>query len=257
VDAPAAADAQTLEMEGIAVNRTIPFLILSLFAAGCGAEMQSPATVTPKKKKPASATTAQVAPAIAQSATVPQPPAPTPPTPPAEPVVKVETTSKTAPAIRITGIRSDKPQSTSEKALADAIQMAQVEIMRALQKLDPPVMAKPTLTKIRYEYLRKDSIREIQPTAEQKEKFAKEKLDANRLWVEIDVALSESQVQQLRASERVNDGIRGAGVLLAVILAAFGFLRVDAWSKGYLTHWLAIAAVVAVGAAALGLWAGK
>jgi hypothetical protein len=39
-------------------------------------------------------------------------------------------------------------------------------------------------------------------------------------------------------------------VLAAVALAGFLFLRADEWTKGYLTSWLAIAAVVLAGGAA-------
>ncbi len=232
--------------------RTYAILGLALFAVGCDDKPR------PRKKKSTTVAQVVVTPEPPVPPVPPTPPVlPQPPVPPAEPVVKVVVASKNAVAIRISGIRSDKPQATSDKALSDAIQVAQVEIMRALQKLDPPVMAKPSLTKIRNEYIKKGSVREIQPTADLQEKWKKENVNADRSWVEFDVELSVSQIQQLRAGDRVNDGFRGAGVLLAVIVAAFGFLRIDAWSKGYLTNWLAIAAVVAAGLVALALWAGR
>ena len=40
-------------------------------------------------------------------------------------------------------------------------------------------------------------------------------------------------------------------MLVLTVLAVYGFLRLDAWTKGYLTSWLAIGAIALVVIAAL------
>jgi hypothetical protein len=56
------------------------------------------------------------------------------------------------------------------------------------------------------------------------------------------VEVTADQIRELRTRNRVADSLRGLGGLLAVSLAGFFFLRLDEWSKGYLTSWLALAA---------------
>ncbi|CAN5606953.1 hypothetical protein BH11PLA2_BH11PLA2_06420 [soil metagenome] len=163
------------------------------------------------------------------------------------------TPSKAGPVIRVANIRSDKPQATREKAITDALQVAQYEIVKQLKQLEPPVTAKPSLTAIRHEYLKGNSVREVMPDDKLKEDWKANRLDPNRMWVEIDVELTESQVQQLRSRDRIDDGFRGASILFALVLTVYGFLRLDAFTKGYLTLWLAIAAVAIVGFVAAGL----
>jgi hypothetical protein len=64
--------------------------------------------------------------------------------------------------------------------------------------------------------------------------------------------VTAEQVRELRSQERVASGMRVLGIVVAVALAGFLFLRADEWTKGYLTHWLALgAALLAGGAAAL------
>jgi len=152
----------------------------------------------------------------------------------------------TPPVISLTGIKSDKPYPSKERATEDALTVAQMELTKALQKLDPPVTAKPSLSTIRSEYVRRDGVREVQPSAEDRKEWAARGLDPNRVWVTVDVEVSESQVNNLRAGERVNTAFHYGAVVFAGLLAAYGFLRLDAWTKGYLTSWLALGAVAVV-----------
>ena len=160
------------------------------------------------------------------------------------------TTPARRPAISITGIKSNNARETKERALDDALQVAQIEVMKELQKLNPPVYARPTLTTIRSQYLRRDGVVEVFPTAEDKAEMKTKGVDTNQRWVTIDVELTEEHVQKLRAGERVNSGMQVGGIAFAMLLAAYGFLRLDAWTKGYLTMWLAIGAVAVVAVAA-------
>lgn len=222
------------------MNRTLllPLLLIgALLSAGCVveySESKSASGARPPRPGPAS---------------VP----PTPPTQPAKPTspraerVKIV---QPVPAIRFS-VQSDKPQSTPDKARLDALEMARVELMRHLQRLDPPVYARPTLAKISSEFVRRGSEQIIYPTDTVKDEWRASKLDPNRVWMQLDVEVSEEQIQSLRSGDRVSGGFRGAGVVLALLAAVYGFLRLDAWSRGYLTSWLAIGGVAAVIAAAL------
>jgi hypothetical protein len=73
------------------------------------------------------------------------------------------------------------------------------------------------------------------------------------VYVAYYVEVTGEQVRELRAQERVSSAIRAFGIVIAVALAGFLFLRADEWTKGYLTSWLAITAVVLAGGAAAAL----
>ena len=74
-------------------------------------------------------------------------------------------------------------------------------------------------------------------------------LGENRQWAEVDVEVSDSQLRGLRGQQRTADGGLVAGTALAAFAALFGFLRLDGWTKGYLTTTLALAAAALVGGA--------
>jgi hypothetical protein len=205
------------------------------------------------------------------AAVPPAPPVPAAPTPPAvvvqhgQTVISVgpnRTTERAAakvpaprrPAVSL-GVTSDSPHKTKEEALRDALQVAQLELMKEFQKLDPPVHAKPSLAAIRSEYLRKDGVHEVHASDAQQTEWQTAGVEKDRMWVKLDIEVSEEQVQRLRAGERVNTAFQGGAVLFAVLLAAYGFFRLDAWTKGYLTSWLAIGAVALVAIAALAVLA--
>ena len=75
-----------------------------------------------------------------------------------------------------------------------------------------------------------------------------------RIDVEYDVEVTADQVRHLRTRDRVGDTLRVFGALAAVALAGFLFLRADEWTKGYLTYWLAMAAVLLAGGATAALY---
>ncbi|MGL4420774.1 MAG: hypothetical protein ACRCZF_08940 [Gemmataceae bacterium] len=167
---------------------------------------------------------------------------PPPPAVAAKPDKPVTIVKRVVPAIKVR-VKSDMPHSSEDAALSDAVEVAQLEVVRQLQKLDPPIGVKPSLPKVRSEYIKLDTKQVLQPTATDVETFKKSGLDPQRVWVEVDVELSTSQVQQLRRTERVTDTARAGGFLFAVILAIYGFLRLDAWTKGYLTGFLGLGAI--------------
>jgi hypothetical protein len=156
---------------------------------------------------------------------------------------------KAQPAIRITRIRSNHPQPTREKALNDAMVEAQKLISERLQSLDEPILHYPTLEAVRNTYLRPESVTEIPLKPEDQEALKAAKIDHNRVFVEIDVELSEDQVRELRSAGRVESSGVIVAVAFVLVLALFGFLRLDAWTKGYLTAGIGIAMAAAAGGA--------
>jgi hypothetical protein len=154
-------------------------------------------------------------------------------------------TAGVQPAIRLTNIRSDQPHPTKEAALEDALNVARFSLMRQLQSLDAPIAAKPSKVTMKNEYI-KGTPREVLPTEEDRKLWIGNGLRGDFRWVEVDLELSEDQVQKLRASDRVTDGFRGAGVIFIVLLAIYGFLRIDEFTKGYLTTWLGLGAIALI-----------
>lgn len=154
------------------------------------------------------------------------------------------------PAVRLPGIRSSKPHTTKEAALTDALTVGRTELMKQLEQLDSPIHARPWLVKMKSEYVKGD-VREIPPSDKEKELIKANGLNPNVRWVEIDLELTEDQVQQLRSTERVTDAFRVGALVVAFLAAVYGFLRLDQWTKGYLTLWLGLAAGLAVGGVAM------
>ncbi len=158
------------------------------------------------------------------------------------------TAGKPAPAIRL-HVRSDSPHPSRELAINDAVARAQDQIAEALRALDPPVAATPSWEKVRYQYLKPESVKEVQPSEADKAAWAEKGIDANRVWAEIDVEVTEDQVRELRAEHRVGAAGWVGAAAFVVVLALYGFLRLDTWTKGYLTAALAAGIVAAAGAA--------
>jgi hypothetical protein len=154
------------------------------------------------------------------------------------------------PALRLPKIRSAQPQLSKEVALDDALNQARLKLMHELQLLDEPIVAKPSKVTMRNEYI-KGEPREILPSPEERQALVERGLRGDYRWVEIDLELTEDQVQKLRSSDRVTTGFRGAAMLFALILAIYGFLRLDEWTKGYLTTWIGLGAVAIVMVAAI------
>lgn len=150
-------------------------------------------------------------------------------------------------------IKSTIPYATEAEAEDDALAQAAELVEQKLRSLDPPVRHRPSVGEVKAEFVRKESRTVRPPDADEKETFARYGINSNLVYVEYDVEVTAEQVRELRSQDRVSAGIRVLGMLVAVALAGFLFLRADEWTKGYLTRWLAIAAVVLAGAAAAAL----
>jgi len=149
--------------------------------------------------------------------------------------------------VKFVHIRSTFPHPSKEKALNDALAIARDKVIEYLRNLDRPVLAEPTLEDIRTKYMNPESIVEVKPTEAEQEDLKSAKLEADRVWVEIDVEVTEDHIRELRSQERTTSAgwIGAAAFLLLGSLVAF--LRFDAWTKGYLTTILALSAAALAG----------
>jgi hypothetical protein len=126
-------------------------------------------------------------------------------------------------------------------------------VPQQLAKLDPPVHYQPSLGEVKEKYLRKDTRATRPPTDAQKEILASLGDTRNFVSVEYVVEVTAEQVREIRSRDRVLFALRVLGGLSTLALAGFLFLRADEWTKGYLTSWLALAAVTLAGGAAAAL----
>lgn len=184
------------------------------------------------------------------------PPAPTPPVTPKPPVVQqpqapafkaleplVRSEARRTSVVVISErIVTEIPYPTEAEADARAIEEAQKLIEKRLKELDPPVEYLPPISVVRNEYIRKESRLVRLPSDSEKNAIALAGYAEGRRYVEYTVEITGEQIRELRTRNRVTDGLRALGAIAAVSLAGFFFLRLDEWSKGYLTSWLALAA---------------
>jgi hypothetical protein len=150
-------------------------------------------------------------------------------------------------------VASTVPYASEAEADEDAVARACELVAQKLAELDPPIEYRPSPGEVRSEFVRKDSRTVRPPTPEEKQKLAEAGIAGDRVFVEYDVEVTANQVRELRSQDRVSAALRVLGVLFALALAAFLFLRADEWTKGYLTSWLALAAVTLAGGAAAAL----
>jgi len=151
-------------------------------------------------------------------------------------------------------VASTLPYLNEAEAEEDAVNAACDLIQRRLAELDPPVRYRPTANEAKNEFLRRDSRATRQPNKAEQEFYNNSGSPGIRTYVEFDVEVTADQVRELRTRDRVGQAFRVLGGLTAVALAAFLFLRLDEWTKGYLTRWLAVAAVLLAGGAAAALY---
>lgn len=101
-----------------------------------------------------------------------------------------------------------------------------------------------------------DKVRDVKPEKTLREAWNENGLGTDRGWVEIDeVSLSHDTLRQERAKDRTAQAGFWFGTVFLGLLAAFGFLRLDMWTKGYLTLILGVVVggAVVAGVVTLGL----
>ena len=174
-----------------------------------------------------------------------------PPPPRAKPGPLTRTPPRpTSPVVISDKVSSAIPHMLVAEADEDALRQAQDRVEQLLRELDPPVTIRPSLEVVRSEYVRRETRTVRQPGPQERELLRSMAYSEERVYVEYDIQLTAEQVRELRTQDRVGDALRAVGVLSALALAAFLFLRLDEWTKGYLTSRLAVAAVLLGGAIA-------
>lgn len=193
-------------------------------------------------------------PPVPVSATI----APTPP--PAKAAAGPVTVVKTTPVPRPAGavmikdhVRSEAPYTTEAEAEEDALRVAADRIEQKLRELSPPIRYRPSLVVVKNEYIRRDSRAVRAPSPEEAALLKETGYSAERVYVEYDIELTAEQVRELRSQDRVIDGLRVLGGVLGVAVFGFLFLRLDEWTKGYLTSWLGVGAALLAGGVAAAL----
>lgn len=151
-------------------------------------------------------------------------------------------------------VASSIPYPIEADADEDALAVARDRIEQKLAELDPPVRYRPSPNEVKNEFVRKET-RTVRPPSPAEQEFLKElRIDEKVYYVEYDVEVSADQVRGLRGRDRVATALRVlAGVSFASLLG-FLFLRFDERTKGYLTRWLAVVAVLLAGGAAAALY---
>ncbi len=190
---------------------------------------------------------------------------PTPPTPPVPPMPPMPTLQSLPPPThrpvpRPSGtvvirekVTSEIPYPTEVEAEAATLEQCVEVIARKLHALGTPIEYRPSVSVIKNDYLRPESRVVRPPTPEEKELIKRSGYHTDRVYVEYTVELTTDQIRELRAHDRLGAALRVFGVIAATALAGFGFLRLDQWSKGYLTSWLAFIALGLAGGAGLAL----
>ena len=141
---------------------------------------------------------------------------------------------------------TDIPYPTEAEADDRTLEKAAEILSQKLQELDPPVEYLPSRAVVRNEYAVSNSRKVRQPPEEEASEYRK--LDGkDRVYVEYTVEMTSDQIRELRTRDRVSHGFRIFGMASAIALAGFLFLRLDDWTKGYLTSWLAFVAVALAG----------
>lgn len=200
------------------------------------------------------------APPAAPPATTPPSAQPTPPPPPTVvQVVRVELAAPPAPVPPPSGsvlvrerVASEIPQPTETEADEAAVEIAAKRLSEAFAKLDPPLDYHPSPAAVKTDFLKRGSRHVRPPTDAEKAALIQAGYAPDRgVYVEYTLEASAEQVREIRGRERVAAALKGFGLLALAAGIGFVFLRVDAWSQGYLTSWLAfIAAALAGGAVA-------
>lgn len=153
---------------------------------------------------------------------------------------------KTDHGYRVVGAWSERPYvlpRDEAEAKADALAVARDRLAKELDGMAPAV-----------EEL---AVRTEKPTPEMQKKWTDNKLEPNREWVVVDVQTSDEAVRAERGKQRFGKIGFWVGVAFLNLLAAYAFLRLDMWTRGYLTTALGVGMIaLLVGGVLLVLFAG-
>lgn len=148
------------------------------------------------------------------------------------------------PAIRLFGVKSSAPYLERDKAEADALERAREKLAEVFAALRSPIRELPTDEEMR-DYVQ--SMKEQTPTPAEKLTWQDGKLGEDRVWKVATVAVSEEQLRQLRARQRLPELVRWALAVLAGLAVVYALLRADDRSQGYFTWLWALVGAALVG----------
>jgi hypothetical protein len=132
---------------------------------------------------------------------------------------------------------------TKEEARISALEEAREELARQLHERRIHRFILPSL-----EWLDRHLV--VEPWTRTEEETIKEE---KFVRVTVQLRLTSEHLRSFRKMERTSLSAVAAGLLAVVFLASWLYYRLDEWSKGYLTSWLAIG-VVAAGSIVGGVW---
>jgi hypothetical protein len=142
---------------------------------------------------------------------------------------------KTDRGYKVVGAWSENPYvlpQDEDEAKADAVRVATQKLTEELNGLTPAVEVV--------------TVRTEKPTAEMQKKWKDGGVEANRGWVVVDVQTSEEAVRHERMKGRFGKVGFWAGVAFLNLFALYAFLRLDMWTRGYLTTFLGVGIVALV-----------
>jgi hypothetical protein len=147
-------------------------------------------------------------------------------------------------------------EATKEKARENAIQAAVDRVHEYLLEQDPPVTRIPSVEMVRKMVIKHPKASESETEFGVVTPQLIELPDGNkeeRYQVEIAIKVRPEHIRELRSKDRSSEALWVLAGLAGLAVVVAGFFRIDAWTKGYLTSWLMLAAV---GTACLlgGLW---
>jgi hypothetical protein len=210
-----------------------------------------------KGPKKAEVTVSTIPPAVVIN-TTPEAPAasPRPPAAEAAPAPRIELSPRPVPppsgsVVVRERVMSEIPLPTESEAEEATLQAAADRLHAEFLKLDPPLDYRPSPAAVKADFLRRDSRLVRPPSDAEKAALARIGYAADRVYVEYTVEATAEQVREVRGRERVAGGLKLFALLAAAAGVGFVFLRVDAWSQGYLTSWLAFVAAALAGGAAV------
>jgi hypothetical protein len=139
-----------------------------------------------------------------------------------------------------------------EQARKDALEKAQKKLVHYLNNLNPPVEFVPSVDYVE-KSLKMDWTEET-PNPELQELGAESQW---RLQVEVTPKDQDdlwSMDKTLRIEQRQFSVFKILAIVVALLVAIAGYVRLDEWSKGFYTTWLRLGAAGVIGAAGAGIW---
>ena len=136
--------------------------------------------------------------------------------------------SPTERFVRYVPQEADARYPNTEEGRAACLRLTRGLLRAHLAEQDPPITIVPS-----EEWIEKNLITSSVPTSDG--------------LIQLKLELTPEQMRQLRSEQRMYDSGRLFGVILAGIGVVFLFLRLDHWTRGYLTVPLSVALVALLG----------